>query len=76
MAVKDQLVDRRGRYADARSDKSTLLASTREDRHSLEGDLRALEAEQAKVLAALQASAAGSGEARRPPARSSRARAG
>ena len=56
-AVKDQLVDRRGRYADARSDKYTLLAHTREDRHSLEGDLKALEAEQSKVLAALQASA-------------------
>ena len=55
-AVKGQLVDRRGRYADARSSKYTLLASTREDRHSLEGDLRSLEAEQAKVLAALQAS--------------------
>ena len=59
-AVKDQLVDRRGRYAAVRSDKYTLLAHTREDRHSLEGDLKALEAEQAKVLAALQASAASS----------------
>jgi murein DD-endopeptidase MepM/ murein hydrolase activator NlpD len=56
VAVKDQLVDRRGRYAAVRSDKYTLLASTREDRHSLEGDLKALEAEQAKVVAALQAS--------------------
>ena len=54
-AVKGQLVDRRGRYADARSDKYSLLAKTRDDRHSLEGDLRSLEAEQAKVLAALQA---------------------
>jgi peptidoglycan DL-endopeptidase CwlO len=57
-AVKDQLVDRRGRYQEARGQKSALLARTREDRHDLEGDLRALEAEQAKVLAALQASAA------------------
>jgi len=56
-AVKDQLVDRRGRYQEARGQKSALLARTREDRHGLEGDLRALEAEQAKVLAALQASA-------------------
>jgi murein DD-endopeptidase MepM/ murein hydrolase activator NlpD len=56
-AVKDQLVDRRGRYQEARGQKSALLARTREDRHDLEGDLRALEAEQAKVLAALQASA-------------------
>jgi len=59
-AVKGQLVDRRGRYADARADKSSMLARTRDDRHSLEGDLRALEAEQAKVLAALQASSASS----------------
>jgi peptidoglycan DL-endopeptidase CwlO len=56
-AVKDQLVDRRGRYQEARGQKSALLAKTRDDRHDLEGDLRALEAEQAKVLAALQASA-------------------
>ena len=56
-AVKGQLVDRRGRYADARSQKYTMLASTREDRHHLEGDLRSLEAEQAKVLSALRASA-------------------
>jgi peptidoglycan DL-endopeptidase CwlO len=61
-AIKDQLVDRRGRYEEARGQKSALLARTREDRHNLEGDLRALEAEQAKVLAALQASA-GSGSA-------------
>ena len=74
MNVKNQLVDRRGRYADARSDKSALLAHTREDRHSLEGDLRALEAEQAKVIAALQASARAAA-ARRRPARSGRARA-
>ena len=54
-AVKDQLVDRRGRYQEARGQKSALLARTRDDRHDLEGDLRALEAEQAKVLAALRA---------------------
>jgi murein DD-endopeptidase MepM/ murein hydrolase activator NlpD len=59
-AVKGQLVERRGRYADARADRSTLLAKTRDDRHALEGDLRALEAEQAKVLAALQATSASS----------------
>jgi peptidoglycan DL-endopeptidase CwlO len=56
-AVKDQLVDRRARYQEARGQKYSLLAKTRDDRHALEGDLRALEAEQAKVLAALQASA-------------------
>ena len=53
-AVKGELVNRQGHYADARSEKSSLLASTREDRHHLEGDLRALEAEQARVAAALQ----------------------
>ncbi len=61
VAVKDQLVDRRGRYASVRSDKSTMLASTRDDRHALEGDLRALEAEQAKVIAAIQSAAGGGG---------------
>ena len=38
-----------------------MLASTRADRQELEGDLRALEAEQAKVPAALQASSGGGG---------------
>jgi peptidoglycan DL-endopeptidase CwlO len=57
-AVKGQLVDRRSRYADARSQKQTMLASTRASRQELEGDLRALEAEQARVTSALQASAA------------------
>ena len=58
MNVKNQLVDRRGRYADARSDKSSLLARTRDDRKELEGHLVALEREQRRVLAALQAKAA------------------
>jgi murein DD-endopeptidase MepM/ murein hydrolase activator NlpD len=61
VTVKDQLVDRQGRYADVRSDKSTMLASTRSDRHELEGDLRALEAEQAKVQATLAAASGGGG---------------
>ncbi|MGH2968098.1 MAG: murein hydrolase activator EnvC family protein, partial [Solirubrobacteraceae bacterium] len=60
-AVKGQLVDRRGRYADARSQKSTLLAKTRDDRHALEGDLRVLEAAQARVTAALQSQPGGGG---------------
>jgi murein DD-endopeptidase MepM/ murein hydrolase activator NlpD len=58
-AVKGQLVDRQNRYADVRSQKSTMLASTRADRQELEGDLRALQAEQAKVTSALQAAAGG-----------------
>jgi murein DD-endopeptidase MepM/ murein hydrolase activator NlpD len=59
--VKDQLVVRRDNYSEARSEKSTLLASTRDDRHALEGDLRELEAAQARITAALQAKAGGGG---------------
>jgi murein DD-endopeptidase MepM/ murein hydrolase activator NlpD len=65
-AVKNQLVDRRGRYQQARGDKAALLAKTRSDRHDLEGDLKALEAEQAKVLAALRASATSTSAAAGP----------
>jgi peptidoglycan DL-endopeptidase CwlO len=61
VAIKGQLVDRQTRYADARSEKSTLLARTRDDRHALEGDLRELEAAQARVTAALQAQSGGGG---------------
>src|SRR5436190_1079048 len=62
-SVKGQLVDRRTRYADARSQKSTVLASTVADRHDLEGDLRDLEAQQAKIQARLAAASSGSGPA-------------
>jgi len=58
-AVKGALVDRQSRYADARSEKSTLLASTRADRQELEGDLQALVAEEARVRSALQAAQGG-----------------
>jgi murein DD-endopeptidase MepM/ murein hydrolase activator NlpD len=62
--VKGQLVDRRTRYADARSQKATVLASTRDTRQSLEGDLKDLEAQQAKIQAQLaSASSGGSGVA-------------
>jgi peptidoglycan DL-endopeptidase CwlO len=60
-SVKGQLVDRRTRYATARSQKFTVLASTRSDRQELEGDLRSLEAEQAKIQAQLAASSGGGG---------------
>jgi murein DD-endopeptidase MepM/ murein hydrolase activator NlpD len=60
VAVKSQLVDRRGRFQSARSDKSTALASTRERRHHIQDDLGSLRAQQAKITAALQ-SAAGAG---------------
>jgi murein DD-endopeptidase MepM/ murein hydrolase activator NlpD len=61
VAVKSQLVDRRGRFQSARSDKFTALASTRERRHSLQDDLGSLRAQQAKITAALQSAAGGGG---------------
>ncbi|HVL95694.1 MAG TPA: peptidoglycan DD-metalloendopeptidase family protein [Solirubrobacteraceae bacterium] len=60
-ATKGALVDRRDQYAAARSRKSTLLASTREDRHELEGDLSGLEREEARISAALQRAASANG---------------
>jgi murein DD-endopeptidase MepM/ murein hydrolase activator NlpD len=60
-SVKGQLVDRRTRYADARSQKQTMLASTRSTRVSLEGDLKELEAQQAKIQARLAAASGGGG---------------
>jgi len=53
--VRGQLVDRRDAYAAVRSDKATALASTRETRQHLEGDLAALEAANAKVQSQLAA---------------------
>jgi murein DD-endopeptidase MepM/ murein hydrolase activator NlpD len=58
-SVKGQLVDRRSHYERVRSVKATALASTRDTRQHLEGDLAALEKEQAKVTAALQRSSGG-----------------
>jgi murein DD-endopeptidase MepM/ murein hydrolase activator NlpD len=57
--VKEQLVSRRVEFAGVRDQKSRALASTRDQRHDLEGDLRALEKEQAAVLAKLQAAQGG-----------------
>src|SRR5215207_10640101 len=51
--VRGQLVDRRDQFAAVRSDKETALASTRDSRQHLEGDLRQLEAANAKVQAQL-----------------------
>jgi murein DD-endopeptidase MepM/ murein hydrolase activator NlpD len=53
--IKGQLVDRRDDFAAVRDKKQSVLADTRAHRHDLEGDLRALEKEQAKVLARIQA---------------------
>ncbi len=60
IAVKGTLVERRDDYAGARASKQHVLASVRVHRHELEGDLRALEAEQARVQAALAAAQGGS----------------
>ena len=57
--VRAQLVDRRASYQVARTGRRELLVATRGDRKELEGDLRALEAEQAKVQAALRRAAGG-----------------
>ena len=54
-AVKGELVDRRDDVAAVRNRKQSALADTRAHRHDLEGDLRALEKEQAAVLAKIQA---------------------
>ena len=53
--VRGQLVDRRDQFAAVRSDKATALASTRDSRKHLEGDLAALEAANAKIQAQLAA---------------------
>jgi peptidoglycan DL-endopeptidase CwlO len=59
--IKGHLVDRRQTYASARGKKQEVLAQTREHRHDLEGDLKALEAASARVAAALRQPAAGGG---------------
>ncbi len=53
--VKGQLVDRRDAFARVRTAKSTALASTRDQRHDLEGDLAVLEKENARIQARLAA---------------------
>jgi murein DD-endopeptidase MepM/ murein hydrolase activator NlpD len=69
VAVKSQLVDKRGRFQSARSDKFTALASTRERRHQLQDDVGSLRAQQAKITAALQSAASGSGNLSAGPVR-------
>ena len=53
-AVQGQLVSSRDELASARADKRGALGEVRSSRVALEGDLRALEAEQTRVTAALQ----------------------
>jgi murein DD-endopeptidase MepM/ murein hydrolase activator NlpD len=56
--VKGTLVDRQQRWAAARAQKNTVLASTRSNRQHLQDDVAALQAQSAKIAAALQAAAA------------------
>jgi murein DD-endopeptidase MepM/ murein hydrolase activator NlpD len=58
-AIKDRLVYQQGQYKGVRAVKARALASTRAQRQDLEGDLAALEKEQAKVLARLQSAQSG-----------------
>jgi murein DD-endopeptidase MepM/ murein hydrolase activator NlpD len=60
-AVKGQLVDRRDQYGRIRASRSAVLASVQQSRHSLEGDLHILEAQEARITATLQQSAASNG---------------
>jgi murein DD-endopeptidase MepM/ murein hydrolase activator NlpD len=62
-AIKGRLVERQQQYQGARDVKRRALQSTVSRRHDLEGDLAALEKEQAKVLARLQ-SVSGAGPIR------------
>jgi murein DD-endopeptidase MepM/ murein hydrolase activator NlpD len=57
-AARAHLVERQGDLANARSKRRTLLASAREDRAHLEGDLKSLERQQAAVRARIQAAQA------------------
>jgi murein DD-endopeptidase MepM/ murein hydrolase activator NlpD len=69
VAVKSQLVDRRGRFQSARSARFTALASTRARRHQLQDDVGSLRAQQAKITAALQSAAGGGGNLPAGPVR-------
>jgi peptidoglycan DL-endopeptidase CwlO len=63
-AAQSQLVSSRDQLAAARADKRGALATVRDSRVALEGDLRALEAEQARVQAALASQASPAGAVR------------
>ena len=53
--VRGQLVDRRDQFAAVRSDKATALASTRDSRQHLEGDLAELVAANARMQSQIAA---------------------
>jgi murein DD-endopeptidase MepM/ murein hydrolase activator NlpD len=58
-AVEEQLVGTRDQLASARAGKRDALAQVHDHRVDLEGDLAALEAEQARVRAAIQGASGG-----------------
>jgi murein DD-endopeptidase MepM/ murein hydrolase activator NlpD len=58
-SAQGQLVSSRDELASARADRRGALSQVRDSRVALEGDLRALEAEQARVQAALSNAAPG-----------------
>jgi peptidoglycan DL-endopeptidase CwlO len=58
-AIKDRLVSQQSQVVDARAVRARALDVTRVKRQDLEGDLAALEKEQAAVLARLQAAQGG-----------------
>lgn len=60
-AVRGRLVDQRDRFQVARLGRSGLLVSTRQDRRELQGQVAALERENARVVRALRNSARSAG---------------
>ena len=67
--VRGQLVDRRDQFAAVRSDKATALASTRDSRKHLEGDLAELVAANARVQSQIAAANNGTAPAAAGPVR-------
>jgi murein DD-endopeptidase MepM/ murein hydrolase activator NlpD len=65
------VVERQDALANARAKRRTVLASVRDDRSHLEGDLRALEREQAAVRARIQGAQGGGGAGAGPIKRGS-----
>src|SRR4051812_30258325 len=60
VTVKARLVSRREQYAAVRESRRRVLSHVRADREELEGNLQALEAQQARIRARLAAAAAAS----------------
>src|SRR3954454_6099676 len=67
--IRAQLVDRRDQFASVRANKAQALASTRDRRKHLEGDLAALEAANRRIQARIAAVQSGSGPIKAGPIR-------